>query len=149
MSQHCIGCFPRIEKGVAPACARQCAGRAVFVGFLGDESGAVHKLVNRFGVALPLHPEWNTEPNVFYIPPLSPFRLNPNGTVDESERRIPIAYLESLFGSGVRSAMRNLEDGIAKQKRGERSELVDTLIAYQWKEMLGPFTRDPVELTWK
>jgi len=149
VSQHCIGCFPRIEKGVAPACARQCPGRAVFVGFLDDENGAVHKLVRRWKLALPLHSEWNTDPNVFYIPPLSPFHLRPNGTVDESQRRIPVDYLESLFGSGVRSALRTLEGEIAKQRKGQPSEIVDTLIAYQWKEMLGPFTRDPAEITWK
>ena len=149
VSQHCIGCFPRIEKGVAPACARQCAGRAVFVGFLEDEGGAVHQLVRRWEVALPLHPEWNTEPNVFYVPPLSPFRLKADGSVDESERRVPTTYLESLFGPGVAPALRTLEAEIARSRQGQRSELIDTLIAYEWKTMLGPFTRDPAEITWK
>ena len=148
VSQHCIGCFPRIEKGVAPACARQCAGRAVFVGFMDDEGGAVHRLVRRWHVALPLHPEWNTEPNVFYVPPLSPFRLRPDGSVDESERRIPITYLESLFGPGVQGALRRLETEIGERQQGRPSELIDTLIAYEWKTMLGPFTRDPAELKW-
>ncbi len=149
VSQHCIGCFPRIEKGVAPACARQCPGRAVFVGFIDDRDSAVHKFVRHWGVALPLHPEWNTEPNVFYIPPLSPQRIRPDGSLDESERRIPIGYLESLFGSNVQSALRTLETEIAKRKRGQPSEMIKTLIAYEWKEMLGPLTRDPAELTWK
>ncbi|MHC4225492.1 MAG: 4Fe-4S dicluster domain-containing protein, partial [Planctomycetota bacterium] len=54
VSQHCIGCFPRLEKGVAPACVRQCPGRAVFVGFMDDEDSAVFKLVRRWQVALPL-----------------------------------------------------------------------------------------------
>ena len=149
VTQHCIGCFPRIEKGVAPACARQCAGRAVFVGFLDDEGSAVHKLVRRWGVALPLHPEWNTGPNVFYVPPLSPFRLQPDGAVDESQRRIPVDYLESLFGPQLRPALQRLENEIAKRRHGQPSEMIETLIAYEWKEMLGPFTRDPAELTWK
>lgn len=149
VSQHCIGCFPRVEKGVAPACVRQCSGRAAFVGFLDDEAGAVHQLVRRWCVALPLHPEWNTEPNVFYVPPLSPFRLRPDGSVDESERRIPIAYLESLLGSGVRTALHTLETEIGRRQQGQPSELVNTLIAYEWKTMLGPFTRDPAEIVWK
>ncbi len=149
VSQHCIGCFPRVEKGVAPVCARQCAGRAVFVGFLDDEKGALHKLVRQWQVALPLHPEWNTEPNVFYVPPLSPFRIRPDGSVDETERRIPVAYLESLFGPKVGAALRTLETEIERRRRGQPSELVTTLIAYEWKEMLGPFTRDPAEITWK
>ena len=149
VAQHCIGCFPRLEKGVAPACVRQCAGRAMFVGFLNDEKGAVHKLVRQWQVALPLHPEWGTEPNVFYIPPLSAFRLEADGAVDESERRIPLDYVESLFGSEVGAAIETLETEIAKRRRGEPSEIIQTLIAYHWKEMLGPFSRDPVEITWK
>ena len=148
VSQHCIGCFPRLEKGVAPACVRQCAGRAAFVGFIDDEGSAVHRLVRRWRVALPLHPEWNTEPNVFYVPPLSPWRLRPDGSADESERRIPTAYLESLFGPDVGPALRTLEAEIARRREGQASELVDTLIAYEWKTMLGPFTRDPAELKW-
>ena len=148
VSQHCIGCFPRLEKGVAPACARQCPGRAVFVGFIDEDGSAVHQLVHRWHVALPLHPEWNTAPNVFYIPPLSPKRLRPDGSVDEAERRIPVAYLESLFGPPVRAAMQTLETEIDKRRHGQPSELVRTLIAYEWKELLGPFTRDPAEITW-
>jgi len=149
VSQHCIGCFPRIEKGVAPACARQCSGRAVFVGFMDDADSAVHKFVRQWGVAVPLHPEWNTEPNVFYIPPLSPPRIRPDGSIDESERRIPMSYLESLFGPGVRPALQTLENEIGKRRRGQPSEVMNTLIAYEWKEMFGPFTRDPAEITWK
>jgi ethylbenzene hydroxylase subunit beta/complex iron-sulfur molybdoenzyme family reductase subunit beta len=148
VSQHCIGCFPRLEKGVAPACVRQCPGRGVFVGFLDDEDSAVHKLVQRWRVALPLHPEWNTRPNVFYVPPLSPFKLRENLSVNESERRLPLEYLESLFGSEVGSALRTLETEVAGRRRGEPSELLDTLIAYEWKELLGPFTADPSEIVW-
>lgn len=149
VSQHCIGCFLRLEKGVAPACARQCPGRAVFVGFLDDEDGAVCKLVRRWGVALPLHPEWGTDPNVFYVPPLSPLRLRPDGSIDESARRIPLGELESLFGPHVRSVLHTLETEMAKRRRGEPSAILETLIAYEWKGMFGPFTRDPAEVTWK
>jgi ethylbenzene hydroxylase subunit beta/complex iron-sulfur molybdoenzyme family reductase subunit beta len=57
VSQHCIGCFPRIEQGVAPACVRQCPGRAAFIGFDDDEGSPVEKLVRKWKVALPLHPD--------------------------------------------------------------------------------------------
>ncbi|MGH3055726.1 MAG: 4Fe-4S dicluster domain-containing protein [Gaiellaceae bacterium] len=147
-SQHCIGCFPRLEHGVAPACVRQCPGRAVFVGFRDDQAGAIHTLVERFKVALPLHPEWNTEPNVFYVPPLSAFMARPDGTIDESQRRIPLSYLESLFGPSVGPAMHTLEEEMVKRRRGEASQLMDTLIAYHWKDLLGPFDRDPATITW-
>jgi DMSO reductase family type II enzyme iron-sulfur subunit len=148
ISQHCIACFPRLEQGVAPACARQCPGRAVFVGFREESKGPIHALVERYKVALPLHPEWNTQPNVFYVPPLAAFVSRPDGTIDESQRRIPLSYLESLFGTQVGAALRTLEEEMAKRKRGEPSELMDTLIVYQWKEMLGPFDRDPASIIW-
>jgi steroid C-25 hydroxylase beta subunit len=147
-SQHCIGCFPRLEHGVAPACVRQCPARAVFVGFREDPNGALHTLIDRYHVALPLHPEWNTQPNVFYVPPLSAFSVRPDGSIDESQRRIPLAYLESLFGADAGPALRTLEEEMAKRRRGQPSELMDTLIAYQWKELLGPFDRDPATITW-
>ncbi len=148
IGQHCIGCFPRLEQGVAPACVRQCPARAVFVGFRDETVGAIHTLVDRYKVALPLHAEWNTKPNVFYVPPLAAFLVRPDGTIDETQRRIPLSYLESLFGPDVGPALRTLEQEMAKRRRGERSELIDTLIAYQWKELLGPFERDPASIIW-
>ncbi len=148
IGQHCIGCFPRLEQGVAPACVRQCPARAVFVGFRDETVGAIHTLVDRYKVALPLHAEWNTKPNVFYVPPLAAFLVRPDGTIDETQRRIPLSYLESLFGPDVGPALRTLEQEMAKRRRRERSELIDTLIAYQWKELLGPFERDPASIIW-
>jgi ethylbenzene hydroxylase subunit beta/complex iron-sulfur molybdoenzyme family reductase subunit beta len=148
VAQQCIGCFPRLEQGVAPACVRQCPGRGVFIGFLDDADSVIHKLVHEWGVALPLHPEWNTRPNVFYVPPLSPFKLREDRSVDETERRLPLEYLESLFGSEVRTALGTLEGELARRRRGQSSELLDALIAREWKTLLGPFTADPAEITW-
>ena len=148
ISQHCIGCFPRLEKGVAPACVRQCPGRAMFVGYRDEQDSAVHKLVDVHGVALPHLPGFNTEPNVFYVPPLSPFRARPDGSIEEGQRRIPLDYLESQFGPGVGAAIQKLETEMARRKRGEASKLMDVLIGYRWEEFLGPFTQDPAEITW-
>ncbi|HEY4717186.1 MAG TPA: 4Fe-4S dicluster domain-containing protein, partial [bacterium] len=69
VSQKCIFCFPRVEQGIPTACARQCPGRLRFVGYLDDEEGPIFKLVNKWKVAMRLHPEFETEPNVYYIPP--------------------------------------------------------------------------------
>jgi DMSO reductase family type II enzyme iron-sulfur subunit len=148
ISQHCIGCFPRLEQGVAPACVRQCPGRAVFVGYRDDRDSPLHTLIDRYKVALPLHPEWNTEPNVFYVPPLSAFTIRPDGSIDESQRRIPLSYLESMFGPDVGGALQTLETELGKRRRGEASDLMETLIAYDWKELLGPFDRDPATIRW-
>jgi hypothetical protein len=85
---------------------------------------------------------------VFYIPPLSPFKIREDDSIDESERRLPDDYLESLFGPEAGAARRTLEEHMARRRRGESSELLDTLIAYDWKELLGPFTADPAEIVW-
>jgi DMSO reductase family type II enzyme iron-sulfur subunit len=149
VSQHCIGCFPRIEQGVAPACVRQCPARAVFIGFLDDQSGAVARMVNKFKVALPLHPEFGTEPNVYYVPPLAPAPLNRDGSVNENEDRIPPEYLESLFGPAVHGALDTLRVEMEKRRRGEPSELMDILILYRWADALGPFSRNPADIVWR
>jgi len=148
VSQHCIGCFPRIEQGVAPACVRQCPGRAAFIGFLDDENTAVGRLVGKWKVALPLHPEFGTHPNVYYVPPLSPAPLREDGSFDEAAPRIPPAYLESLFGPAVHGALDVLRAELDKKRRGQDSELMDTLILYRWKDALGHLTRDPAEIVW-
>lgn len=148
ISQHCIGCFPRIEHGVAPACVRQCPGRAAFIGFLDDQGCAVHKLVEKWKVALPLHPEHGTHPNVYYVPPLSPAPLRPDGSFDESGHRIPPSYLQSLFGAQVHGALDVLRAELDKKRRGQGSEIMDTLILYRWKDALGHLDRDPATIEW-
>jgi len=133
VANKCIFCMPRVEEGVAPACARQCPGRLRFVGYLDDEEGPIHKLVNVWKVALPLHPEYGLEPNVFYVPPMSPRAMDANGR-PTGEPRIPYETLEGLFGPKVREALATVEAERAKRKRGEASELMDLLIAYDWNE---------------
>jgi hypothetical protein len=48
----------------------------------------------------------------------------------------------------VRTALRTLETEMGRRQQGQPSELINTLIAYEWKTMLGPFTRDPAEIVW-
>ncbi len=144
VSQKCIFCYPRLEQGVAPACARQCPGRMRHVGFLDDEKSSVYKLVHKFKVALPLHPEFGTQPNVYYIPPFAPPPLKEDGRADRSRSRIPLEYLRSLFGERVDEVLATLEAEIQKRRRGEKSELLDTLIVYRWPEDIFPdFTGNP------
>jgi DMSO reductase family type II enzyme iron-sulfur subunit len=149
VSQHCMLCFPRLEKNVAPACARQCPGRMLFVGYLDDADGPIHKLVNEWEVALPLHAEFGTGPNVFYVPPMAPPRLNPDRSFDESAPRIPNEYLEHLFGPKVQKALDTLKTEMEKKRQGESSDLIDTLIVYHWQDLFGPFGEDPAEIVWK
>ena len=146
VSQHCIMCFPRLEQGVAPACARQCPGRLAFVGYLDDEDGPIHKLVNEWGVAIPLHAEYGTGPNIFYVPPLAPSRLHDDGTFDEETPRIPPEYLESLFGPKVHQALATVKSELDTVRNGGTSEILETLIVYKWLDLFGPFTTDPASL---
>ena len=64
------------------------------VGFLGlqargsyqaDANGPIDKLVNQWKVALPLHPEFGTEPNVYYVPPILPPSFDEEGRFSESD----------------------------------------------------------------
>jgi complex iron-sulfur molybdoenzyme family reductase subunit beta len=95
-----------------------------------------------------LHPEFGVKPNVFYVPPLAPKPLNDDGSIDHGGERIPPEYLESLFGTEVHPALQRLKDELERRRRGEDSEVMDALIVYEWKSVLGPFTRDPAEIVW-
>ena len=135
-SEKCILCFPRVEKGLAPACAHQCVGRMRWVGYLDDEEGQVHKLVRKWQVALPLHPEYGTQPNVFYVPPLpGPPRYDAKGKPIPGSERIPVSHLEGLFGPDVRRALATLEGEMARRRAGRPSEVLDVLIAFRHEEM--------------
>ena len=133
-SEKCIFCYPRIEKGLATACARQCVGRIRWIGYLDDVDGPIHTLVNKYKVALPLHPEWGTQPNVFYVPPSSPPKFGKDGE-ELDEPRVPLAYLESLFGSGVKDALETVKRERRAKAEGRKSELLDTLIGFVHSEM--------------
>ncbi len=147
VSQKCLFCFPRVDEGVAPACARQCPGRVRFVGYRDDPEAPIHKLVDRWKVALPLHPEYGTEPNVFYVPPLAAASFAANGDLAESKPRIPDDYLVGLFGPKVLDALEVLRAEREKKRTTGVSELMDLLIAYEWKNMFGGFDRDPVTVS--
>ena len=148
VSQKCIFCYPRLEQGVAQACARQCPGRVRFVGYKDDQNAPIWKLVEKWKVAIPLHPEFGTEPNVYYIPPFGPARFDANGDFDHNTPRIPDEYLVSLFGEKALTALETLKAERAKMKKGEKSELMELLIAYRWQEMFGGFDTNPQTIEW-
>jgi len=141
-SEKCIECFPRVDKKIAPACNRQCPGRARHYGYLDDPRGSVCKLVKEWQVALPLHPEYGTKPNVFYVPPLSPRAFDKQGRVTH-DMRIPKLILEHLFGPGVHAALDTILSEIRKRKAGEKSELIDVLVRNRWEDGFGEFTTEP------
>ncbi len=86
-----------------------------------------------------------TAPNVFYVPPMSPRKIDADGNPTD-EDRIPPEYLEFLFGPAVHAALARVAAERQKRMNGEGSELMDLLIARKWREMLGPFSRSPAEV---
>jgi complex iron-sulfur molybdoenzyme family reductase subunit beta len=153
ISQKCIGCYPRLETGVPPACLAQCPGRMRWVGYADDMESSAYKLVKVFKVGLRLHPEFGTEPSVYYIPPLPPPRVSMDGEILKGDR-IPVEYLAELFGDDAKQGRKErikratevldlLRREKAKKAAGQGSELMDILVARRESARHGPFTRDP------
>jgi len=75
------------------------------------QDSPVYQLAVKYGVALPLHPEYRTLPMVWYIPPLSPVldattaMGGDNTAADDifhavTQLRVPLEYLAELLGAG-------------------------------------------------
>jgi nitrate reductase / nitrite oxidoreductase, beta subunit len=70
----------------------------------------VWKFVREWGLALPLHPEFRTLPNLFYVPPLLPAMATvENDRYDSTseslwgkieDARLPVKYMANLFSAG-------------------------------------------------
>jgi|ETNmetMinimDraft_28_1059901.scaffolds.fasta_scaffold08885_1 nitrate reductase beta subunit len=106
VSEKCIGCYPRVE-GKDPAskgrrmetrCMAACVGQIRLQGLVDinddgswkeDRQNPLYYMVKVAKVALPLYPQFGTEPNIYYIPP----------------RWVPRPYLQQMFGPGVENAI--------------------------------------------
>ena len=87
------------------------------------QASPVYKFVKKWGIALPLHPEFRTIPNLFYVPPLLPTMASANGELYDSttdslwgkpeDTRLPLKYLASLFTAGdtekIKEVLRKLQ----------------------------------------
>ena len=105
-SEKCIACYPRVEGNdplssglpMETRCMTACVGKIRLQGlaqidadgmWAEDRSNPLYYLVHVERVALPLYPQFGTQPNVYYIPP----------------RWVPRAYLHQMFGPGVDEAI--------------------------------------------
>jgi nitrate reductase beta subunit len=105
-SEKCIACYPRVEgkdpeSGGDPMetrCMAACIGQIRMQGLVRlqkdgswaeDRQNPLYYLVHVAQVALPLYPQFGTQPNGYYIPP----------------RWVPRAYLRQMFGPGVDRAL--------------------------------------------
>jgi Fe-S-cluster-containing dehydrogenase component len=60
------GLKPGIDRGATPACVNTCPARALTFGALDDPNSEISMLIGTKG-GFQLHPEYNTNPSVFYI----------------------------------------------------------------------------------
>jgi nitrate reductase beta subunit len=113
----------------------------------------VWALINRFEVALPLHPEYRTMPMVWYIPPLSPVvdvikdeghdaedAGNLFGAIDAL--RIPIGYLAELFTAGDPKPVRDVLARLAAMRAYMRDVNLDQPRRPELAEAVGMTTTD-------
>jgi nitrate reductase beta subunit len=94
VSEKCIACYPKLDKGRQTQCVEQCIGKIRGQGWIsaGDEVREDHPidyLVRVRKIALPLYPQLGTQPNIYYIPPI----------------HVPTDYLQQMFGPGVQHAI--------------------------------------------
>jgi nitrate reductase / nitrite oxidoreductase, beta subunit len=93
-SEKCIGCFPKVEQGLQPQCFVNCIGKIRMGGWVSRpetarEDNPIDYLVHFRKLALPLFPQFGTEPNIYYIPPV----------------HVPNYFLEMMFGPGAGAAV--------------------------------------------
>ncbi len=101
-TEKCIGCYPRVQGDdpltdnlpTETRCMAACVGKIRMQGLVKPEADGtwaedpknpLYYLVHTAKVALPLYPQFGTQPNVYYIPP----------------RWVPRPYLHQMFGPGV------------------------------------------------
>ena len=106
VSEKCIACYPRVEgrdpegdgAPMETRCMAACVGQLRMQGLVkvsrdgswaDDRHHPLYYLVHVAKVALPLYPQFGTEPNGYYIPP----------------RWVPRDYLRQMFGPGVDAAI--------------------------------------------
>ncbi|MFQ5738342.1 MAG: 4Fe-4S dicluster domain-containing protein [Acidobacteriota bacterium] len=107
-SEKCIACFPRLEgkdpvitpdgMPIETRCMSACVGKIRMQGlvkieengnWVKDPDNPIYYMVREEKIALPLYPQFGTEPNGYYIPP----------------RWVPLPYLNQMFGPGVERAI--------------------------------------------
>ncbi len=105
-SEKCVACYPRVEgsdpltEGVPmeTRCMTVCPGKIRMNGLVevvedgkwaSDPQNPLYHMIRVEQVALPLYPQFGTEPNIYYIPP----------------RWAPRPYLRQMFGPGVDQAI--------------------------------------------
>lgn len=99
VSEKCIACFPRVEKGLVTRCVENCIGKIRLQGWLSPhdnprEDNPIDYLVHIAKIALPLYPQLGLMPNVYYIPPIN----------------VPVPFITQMFGPGAGAAVQKYKN---------------------------------------
>ena len=86
-SQKCISCYPAVGQGYQTQCVVNCIGKIRVFGYLNPlkearDDNPIDYMVHLAKVALPLYPQFGTQPNVYYVPPI----------------HVPHPFLVQMFG---------------------------------------------------
>lgn len=100
-SEKCVACYPKMEEGIQTQCVEQCIGKIRMQGWVNqpddiDEYNPIDYLVHVRKIALPLYPQFGTEGNVYYIPPI----------------HVPTPFLKQMFGPRVEHAVEVYRDAL-------------------------------------
>lgn len=109
------------------------------------QKSPVYKFVKKWELALPLHPEFRTVPNLFYVPPLLPtMAFVENGTYETTSEsfwgaieksRLPMKYLANLFSAGDEKTIEVVLKKLMAVRLHRRQETVGDLPE---EEVYGP-----------
>jgi nitrate reductase beta subunit len=113
----------------------------------------VYRLAMKYGVALPLHPEYRTMPMVWYIPPLSPVldavtaagadANDPDNVFHAiTDLRIPLEYLASLFTAGDTEVVAGVLMKLAAMRGYMRARTIDGTVTTSLLESTGMTAED-------
>jgi len=101
------------------------------------QKSPVYKFVKEWGLALPLHPEFRTLPNLFYVPPLLPtMAFVENGTYETTSEsfwgaieksRLPMQYMANLFSAGNEKVIEIILKKLMAVRLHRRNETVGDL----------------------
>ncbi len=111
------------------------------------QESPVYKFVKEWGIALPLHPEYRTLPNLFYVPPMLPAmaQMDSNGNYETvskdlfpkvDQNRVPVKYLASLFSNGDTSRIVEVYEKLLSVKYHRRNVTVGDLTEAEAKELM-------------
>ena len=111
------------------------------------QDSPVYKFVKKWGIALPLHPEYRTLPNLFYVPPMLPAmaQMDENGNYETvskdlfpkvDQNRVPVKYLASLFSNGDTEMITRVYEKLLSVKYHRRNLTVGDLEPEEVKDLM-------------